>query len=769
MTVGSTVSITPYSDSGVSSGDCTACASGLGLSDGTAFTYTKTEGTVKTGVKYYTFTLKALKEGSYTVSNSISYRAQVMGSSGFVTETASVRVVYNVTVNNPPVVTRITIPSQLSLNVGDTYTFSPIITESGATTTLSWKSSKPDVATITDEGVLTANGVGTTEINCTASNGVSAQCVVTVNPVQVTSITLNMTNAVLSIGDQLQLTATVAPNNASDKSLMWISSKPDVATITDKGLITANAVGTTEINCTASNGVSAQCVVTVNPVQVTSITLNKSYAELTVGDQLQLTATVKPTNAQDKSVTWSSTNEAVAVVNESGKVYAVGTGFSHIKAKANDGSNKTASCLVTVKDKTVLKGDVNLDNTVDVADIATIIDVMAGVSSALADVNKDGNVDVADIATVIDIMAGGGSTEPGGDDTPLYNEIVDAEVDFSQYTDFSEWHFKDGWGSSSAAERLSIQDGCLHFESTEATVPSWDCQFTLIGGIKAEVGVTYTLHYKIKGDHNGKVSMLGGQFQITTEWVEGSVDYKCTDANSGAILMQCGDWVGTWDIAYLIITHKELNPDVQWVNIIENGGADATWEDSNIKVGEKGYENVCAWSKEWGYLMEDVNADAGNVAIPRPHPALIEIVEGDNVFVCHAKAVNPVMYYAHDVDLGWMQYYKGDVMVDNAWQNMFWINMPRTMETGEKVKISFRYKASRDLSVNTEYDTTPGNYLGGGFGSQINFTTKWQTFEQVISAKDGMQSIGFYVSGDYWRKDIDFYFDDISVSLIVPE
>ena len=141
--------------------------------------------------------------------------------------------------------------------------------------------------------------------------------------------------------------------------------------------------------------------------------------------------------------------------------------------------------------------------------------------------------------------------------------VVDAEVDFSKYTDISQWGFPNSWGGSeSARARLSILNGCLHFESTEATDPTWDCQFFPIGGANAEVGAIYTLHYKIKGDHAGNVSMLGfgqtpyDQFSITTDWVEGTVDYEATN-NDGNILMQCGGWIGSWDIAYLKITHEE--------------------------------------------------------------------------------------------------------------------------------------------------------------------------------------------------------------------
>ncbi|MBP5375136.1 MAG: hypothetical protein J6Y38_02245, partial [Bacteroidaceae bacterium] len=193
--------------------------------------------------------------------------------------------------------------------------------------------------------------------------------------------------------------------------------------------------------------------------------------------------------------------------------------------------------------------------------------------------------------------------------------IEDAFVDFSKYSDISEWNFPNSWGGSQEAkDRLSIVDGCLHFESSEATDPSWQVQFFPIGGVTAEPEVTYTLHFKIKGDHEGNVSMLGfgqtpyGAFPITTEWVEGTVDYEATNTD-GNILMQCGDWIGTWDIAYLKITHVEKDQaPVEWKNILENGDAE----------GEYG-EEPCAYSKEWGTDMTTLNENAGGVMTPTPH------------------------------------------------------------------------------------------------------------------------------------------------------
>ena len=332
--------------------------------------------------------------------------------------------------------------------------------------------------------------------------------------------------------------------------------------------------------------------------------------------------------------------------------------------------------------------------------------------------------------------------------------IVDAEVDYSKYTDISEvkWY---GWGAADEAKsRLSIVDGCLHFESTEATDPSWACQFHPIGGVAAEVGVTYTLHFKIKGDHTGNVSMLGfgqtpyGQFQITDSWVEGTVDYECTSADGGNILMQCGDWIGTWDIAYLKITHegREQKP-VDWMNIIENGNAEGQFgEVACAQRKEFGIHSEEEPDKEWireAEIIDDPDATSGQ----------------GKVFHTQSQIVNPVIMNSDGT--------KPDA--SNTWQNQFWIVFPRPLLAGEGYKVSFKYKASEAVRVSTQTHKTPGNYLGGGFGD-VNFTTQWQTFEskELTAANSGdLQSIAFQFGEDEaYLKSIDFYFDDIKVEIM---
>lgn len=329
-------------------------------------------------------------------------------------------------------------------------------------------------------------------------------------------------------------------------------------------------------------------------------------------------------------------------------------------------------------------------------------------------------------------------------------EIVDVEVDFSKMADGSEIKFY-GWGASeSARARLSIQNGCLHFHSEEATDPSWDCQFFPIGGVDAEVGVVYTLHYKIKGSVAQNVSMLGfgltpyGQFPITTDWVEGTVDYEAA-SNDGNLLMQCGDYVGDWDIAYLKITHegKEERP-VEWIEQLENGDAEKPWADPNVRFNDQ--ENnfkICAWAKEKGRNMNE--SDGWD-----PFPADIEEVDGSHVFVVHGQVADT----------------EGD---PSAWDNQFWIQSPKMLKVGSQFKLHFRYKASEAATTNTQFHhQNPSDYVFYQAIGDINFTTEWQEYDGVVTVPEQATdawSIAFNLNPQN-KNAVTFYFDDLSLSLM---
>jgi len=167
--------------------------------------------------------------------------------------------------------------------------------------------------------------------------------------VSVSGVTLDKTSISLEVGATLTLTATVSPENADNKTVTWSSSDDAVATVDANGKVTAVAVGNVTITAKAGDK-TAECKVTIlaKIIAVESITFDESSLSLPVGDSKTLTATVSPENADNKTVTWSSSDEAIATVDENGKVTAVAAGTATIKATANDGSEVFGSCAVTV-------------------------------------------------------------------------------------------------------------------------------------------------------------------------------------------------------------------------------------------------------------------------------------------------------------------------------------------------------------------------------------------------------------------------------------
>ena len=165
--------------------------------------------------------------------------------------------------------------------------------------------------------------------------------------IEVTSITLSQTSVTLSSGESVSLTATIAPENATNKTITWSSSNTSVATVSN-GKVTAVAVGKATITAKIGN-VKAECSVTVNPIEVTSITLSQTSVTLSSGESFTLTATIAPENATNKTITWSSSNTSVATVSN-GIVTAVSVGKATITAKASNGLSST--CNIEVINKT---------------------------------------------------------------------------------------------------------------------------------------------------------------------------------------------------------------------------------------------------------------------------------------------------------------------------------------------------------------------------------------------------------------------------------
>ena len=170
---------------------------------------------------------------------------------------------------------------------------------------------------------------------------------VTWDGILVKEITLNKTATVLYTGKTTTLKATLTPDNATNKTVLWSSSNNGVATVTQSGVVKGVRAGVATITAKANGGpVVATCKVTVRQ-SVQSISMAKKATVLT-GKKVTLKVKVTPSNAYNKSMLWKSSNTKVAKVTQTGVVTGVKKGTATISATTKDGSKKTAKCTVTV-------------------------------------------------------------------------------------------------------------------------------------------------------------------------------------------------------------------------------------------------------------------------------------------------------------------------------------------------------------------------------------------------------------------------------------
>lgn len=246
--------------------------------------------------------------------------------------------------------------SSAELKVGDTLQLTAtVLPENAADMEVCWQSTAPEYVTVLDGRVSVhdypPNGSVIISAYPAGYPSLVAMCTVSVEEyIPVTSITISQTSATLKVGETLQLTATVLPENATLKEVAWQASLPEYATVKD-GLVTITAYppgGDIGVYAVSGTVASKECHITVEEeyVPVTGITLSQTSAdELHAGDTLQLTATVLPENATNQNVTWSSSSDIMTV--ENGLVTVVGLGSATITAQSNDDPTIKASCEIT--------------------------------------------------------------------------------------------------------------------------------------------------------------------------------------------------------------------------------------------------------------------------------------------------------------------------------------------------------------------------------------------------------------------------------------
>lgn len=259
-----------------------------------------------------------------------------------------------------PVVESISVvPSSIELAVGGEYVLTvEYFPEDAINKSVVWSCSAPEVAEVDQDGRVVAIAPGEAVITA-ACDGIEATCSAVVKEVGVESVELNEESAEIYVGETFKLEAKVLPSDAADLSVSWTSSDPDIAAVDNDGLVSGISAGSAVITAEAG-GVRAECSITVKEIPVTTIELDPSEKEIEVGESFIISATVKPENAGDKTVVWSSEDEGIAGVDENGTVTGKAEGAVSIFAEAG---GMKAECKVTVRRAPVPVESVQLNET----------------------------------------------------------------------------------------------------------------------------------------------------------------------------------------------------------------------------------------------------------------------------------------------------------------------------------------------------------------------------------------------------------------------
>lgn len=215
--------------------------------------------------------------------------------------------------------------------------------------TIEWTSEDVSIATVDSYGNVKAIKDGQTKVIVkSTATGIQDECIVLVRK-NVEGISLNEKEVVLNnVSETRQLNAIITPADATDKTVTWKSANEQICTVSDNGLVTATGIGSTLVTVTTvDGGLTATCVVKVLQ-HVDGVSLNKTSLNMKVGEGEYLQATVTPSNADNKKVTWSSSDNQIVTVSDEGYVAALKAGEATVTATSDDNSNAKATCKVIV-------------------------------------------------------------------------------------------------------------------------------------------------------------------------------------------------------------------------------------------------------------------------------------------------------------------------------------------------------------------------------------------------------------------------------------
>lgn len=241
--------------------------------------------------------------------------------------------------------------STLNILINSTDTLIATLNPTNATNKeIIWTSSDNSIATVDSNGKITAKKLGTTIITAT-SNGYSSTCTIkVVDVVALKGITISKTNLTIKEKASSKLTINYSPSNATNKKITWKSSNTNVVKVDANGNVSGINPGSATITVVSNDGGHvATCKITVEALskKVSSVSLDKTELILIAGSEDTLTATINPSYAENKNITWETSDKSIATVKD-GKVKAIKAGTAEIKVITEDGQ-KEAICKVIVK------------------------------------------------------------------------------------------------------------------------------------------------------------------------------------------------------------------------------------------------------------------------------------------------------------------------------------------------------------------------------------------------------------------------------------
>ena len=227
-----------------------------------------------------------------------------------------------------------------------------ILPTQASDTKINWTSDDESIATVNENGVVTPKKKGTCHVIATTadSTAIKANCEIIVEVVKATSIKIrNNSYSIVSVNQTPSFSPTISPSGTTNKKVKWTSSDEKIAVVSENGIVTPVKNGTCKIIATTADGtnLSASVDLTVN-IPPTTIKLDKSSYTFNDTKNMQLKATILPTQASNTKLNWTSDNESIATVDGNGVVTPVKNGECNITATTADGTNIKGNCNITV-------------------------------------------------------------------------------------------------------------------------------------------------------------------------------------------------------------------------------------------------------------------------------------------------------------------------------------------------------------------------------------------------------------------------------------